>query len=78
MSDLLLYYLLGFVLFVIILYWIIQTAVHSAFMEVETKKRKMQKQEKEKLDKLLSEKKISPDEYYQRTLNLPLEIAHEK
>lgn len=73
-----LYYLLGFVVFLIIIYWIIQTAFVSALKELENGKRKKHKREKEKLDVLLSDRKISPDEYYQRTLSLPLEIAHDK
>ena len=72
------YYLFGFILFLIIIYWIIQTAVVSALNEIESAKRKKHRFEKEKLDILLSERKISPDEYYQRTLDLPTEIVHDK
>lgn len=71
-------YLLGAIAFPISLYFLIKLAVRSALIEVEEKKLDYMRREKEHLSKMLDERTISPDEYYQRIIQIPLVIAYPK
>jgi hypothetical protein len=78
MEELTILYILGAVISLFVTYWLIKLAVRSALIEVEEMKGDYFKKEKERIDKMLAEKIISPDEYYQRTLSMPVKIVHEK
>lgn len=72
------FYLLGIIAIIIGSYFLIKLAVRSALIEVEEHKLDSFKREKETLSKMFDEKIISPDEYYQRIVQIPLGIAYSK